>query len=173
VGVCKKQMSTNTIKKNSIIYAFIDSQNLNLGIQSLGWKLDFKKFRIYLNDKYHVQKAFLFIGYIEKYKNLYKQLKSYGYTLIFKKTSTKRWGQPKGNVDAELVLFASAIEFNTYDSAILISGDGDFNCLIYFLLSKRKLSRILIPNRRGMSKLLWEFSKYIDYLENLKYKLGK
>ena len=28
-------------------YAFIDSQNLNLGIQSMGWKLDWKKFRVY------------------------------------------------------------------------------------------------------------------------------
>lgn len=31
-------------------YAFIDSQNLNLGINKLNWKLDFKKFRIYLSD---------------------------------------------------------------------------------------------------------------------------
>ena len=32
-------------------YAYIDSQNLNLGIQSLGWKLDYKRFRIYLREK--------------------------------------------------------------------------------------------------------------------------
>ncbi|MDP2951314.1 MAG: hypothetical protein Q8N55_02925 [bacterium] len=25
-------------------YGFIDSQNLNLGVLALGWKLDFKKF---------------------------------------------------------------------------------------------------------------------------------
>ena len=36
-------------------YAFIDSQNLNLSILSLGWKLDFQRFRVYLRDKYHVQ----------------------------------------------------------------------------------------------------------------------
>ncbi len=29
-------------------YAFIDSQNLNLGIKKLGWKLDYRKFRVYL-----------------------------------------------------------------------------------------------------------------------------
>jgi len=33
-------------------YAFIDSQNLNLSIREQGWVLDFKKFRIYLKDKY-------------------------------------------------------------------------------------------------------------------------
>lgn len=33
-------------------YAFIDSQNLNLSIKSLGWNLDFQKFRRYLKEKY-------------------------------------------------------------------------------------------------------------------------
>ena len=30
------------------VYAFIDSQNLNLGVRSQGWKLDYGKFRLYL-----------------------------------------------------------------------------------------------------------------------------
>lgn len=46
-------------------YAFIDSQNLNLSIRDLGWRLDFSRFRKYLSDKYQVSKAFVFIGYIE------------------------------------------------------------------------------------------------------------
>ncbi|MFA5080773.1 MAG: hypothetical protein WC472_04115 [Candidatus Paceibacterota bacterium] len=56
-------------------FAFIDSQNLNLGVSKdiydkkgtllyYGWKLDFKKLRIYLKDKYSINKAFLFIGYV-------------------------------------------------------------------------------------------------------------
>ena len=55
-----------SIKQNTV-YAFIDSQNLNLGIRSLGWNLDFKRFRVYLKDKYDVKKAFLFIGYNPKF----------------------------------------------------------------------------------------------------------
>jgi len=81
-----------------IIYAFIDSQNLNLGTSKdlfnrkgkkiyKGWKLDFKKFRIYLSDKFHVSKAFLFIGYIKENERMYRQLKSFGYELIFKPTT--------------------------------------------------------------------------------------
>ncbi len=46
-----------TTKNN---YAFIDSQNLNLSIRDQGWKLDFKRFRRYLYDKYDVSKAFLY-----------------------------------------------------------------------------------------------------------------
>jgi hypothetical protein len=51
-------------KEKPIVYAFIDSQNLNLGIQSRGWKLDFKKFRSYLRKEYDVSKAYLFIGQV-------------------------------------------------------------------------------------------------------------
>ena len=50
------------MKKESNNYAFIDSQNLNLGIQKLGWKLNYQKFRIYLAEKYGVKKAYIFIS---------------------------------------------------------------------------------------------------------------
>ena len=41
------------------VYVFIDSQNLNLGVRDLGWKLDFKKFFIYLKDKYRDYKLYV------------------------------------------------------------------------------------------------------------------
>ena len=43
------------MKKDENNYAFIDSQNLNLSIQKLGWKLDYRKFRVYIAEKYAVQ----------------------------------------------------------------------------------------------------------------------
>jgi len=44
-------------KKQKNNYAFIDSQNLNLGVQrDLGWKLDYKKFRVYLREKLEYKK---------------------------------------------------------------------------------------------------------------------
>lgn len=55
-------------------YAFIDSQNLNLGIRSLGWKLDFTKFRRYLREKYQVATAYLFIGYVPQNQDFYSAL---------------------------------------------------------------------------------------------------
>lgn len=122
--------------KKENIYAFIDSQNLNLGtskdmrrngkIVYRGWKLDFKKFRKYLSDKFKVSKAFLFIGYIPANKQLYLKLKAYGYELVYKPTVKDSMGKPKGNVDAELVLHTAAIEYLHYDKAVIVSGDGDF-----------------------------------------------
>lgn len=162
----------NKHKKKSIIYAFIDSQNLNLGVNSLGWRLDFKKFRIYLEDKYDVKKAFLFIGFVPNNKQLYEALKKSGYTLIFKPViKSNRHAKTKGNVDAELVLH-SMIEFPHFDRAIIISGDGDFYCLVDYLLSNGKLAKIIVPNRK-YSSLLRNFRDYIVHVEDFKNKVNK
>ena len=62
------------MRKDKNNYAFIDSNNLNLSIQELSWKLDFKRFRVYLKEKYKVSKAFLFIGYMPGNEFLYTSL---------------------------------------------------------------------------------------------------
>ena len=65
------------MKKPLNNYAFIDSQNLNVNIRKLGWKLDFLRFRVHLGEKYGIRKAYLFVGYRKEYQNLYKMLKKY------------------------------------------------------------------------------------------------
>lgn len=154
-------------KKKQKIYAFIDSQNLNLAIRGQGWILDLKKFRQYLEKKYSVGKAFFFIGYIKENENLYSFLRNSGYTLIFKRVSNLQNGEIKGNVDAELVLHAM-IEFDNYDQAIIISGDGDFYCLIEYLSQKNKFRKLLIPNQFKYSFLLKKFIAKIAFMNNLR-----
>lgn len=162
-------------KKRDVIYAFIDSQNLNLGTSKdiykgkkliyKGWRLDFKKFRRYLFDKFRVTKAFLFIGYIPSNTSLYRSLRSYHYDLVFKPTVKDNQGKPKGNVDAELVLHAVAVEFARYEKAVIVSGDGDFRCLHEFLERRGKLLAIIIPNRFSESSLLNTFQKYKIFID--------
>jgi len=156
------------LKENN--YAFIDSQNLNLSIQGQGWKLDFKRFRKYLDDKYGVTKAFIFIGYIATNESLYTALQMYGYILIFKPTLTLPSGKPKGNIDAELVLHAM-IEYSNYKKAIIVSGDGDFYCLIEHLKKREKLERVIIPDRYKFSSLLRELTSDMVFMNDLKDKL--
>ncbi len=151
-------------------YAFIDSQNLNLSIQAQGWRLDFKRFRKYLEDKYGISKAFLFIGYIPTNQDLYISLQSYGYILVFKPTLILPSGKPKGNVDAELVMH-TMIERPNYEKAIIITGDGDFYCLIEYLEKTGKLLRLIIPNRHKYSALLRKFASKITFMNGLKDKL--
>jgi len=167
--------------KKPIVYAFIDSQNLNLGTSKdlrkgekviyKGWRLDYKKFRRYLTDKFRVQKAFLFIGYIKQYEEMYESLKSYGYEMVYKPTVKDSQGKPKGNVDAELVLHSVAIQYPEYDKAVIVSGDGDFYCLHKYLKKNKKLLRIIIPNIKSESSLLKEFQKYKTFIYYERHKL--
>ncbi len=153
-------------------YAFIDSQNLNLGVTSLGWKLDWRKFRQYLRNKYSVTDAYLFIGYKPGNEALYADLQKKGYLVVLKPTMELPDKTVKGNVDAELVLH-SMVQYENYDKAIIVSGDGDFFCLVEYLESKNKLLHIMTPNQR-YSKLFKKYSSFVvrvDWLRgSLEYK---
>ena len=153
------------------IYAFIDSQNLNLAIRGAGWRLDFRKFYVYLSEKYKIDKAFLFIGYYQGNEGLYKNLQQMGYILIFKPTLQDRDGCIiKGNCDAELVLHCM-IEYKNFDKAIVVSGDGDFYCLVEYLEKNNKLLKIGIPNKYKYSSLFMPFAKYFFFINYFRYFL--
>lgn len=152
-------------------YAFIDSQNVNLGIRELGWKLDWRKFRVYLKEKYGVETAYMFIGYMEENQDLYMSLQKNGYILIFKEV-LKGNGFVKGNCDAELVLQAM-IDYDNYKKAIIVSGDGDFACLVRHLKKQGKLEKVLVPNMSKYSALLKKAAanEHLDFMNNLEKKL--
>jgi len=154
-------------------YAFIDAQNLFLGVKVQGWKLDYAKFRQYLSDKYNVERAYLFIGYLPENADIYAELQAQGYILIFKEALKVRNKIIKGNVDAELVLEAM-IQYDNYSQAIIVSGDGDFACLIKHLYKKDKLGKVLVPNQASYSVLIKKTAKEkIDSITSLKNKLQK
>jgi uncharacterized LabA/DUF88 family protein len=157
------------MKKPINNYAFIDSQNLNMGTKSEGWKLDFRVFRQYLRSKYAITKAFIFIGYIDGNESLYTKLQESGFILVFKPTMQLPNGSVKGNVDAELVLHAM-IQYAHYDKAIIVSGDGDFFCLADYLHENNKLLKIMTPNKH-FSGFLRKFNSYIVRIDLLKSSL--
>lgn len=153
-------------------FAFIDSQNVYLSIRSQGWDIDWKRFRVYLKEHYKVEKAFLFIGYIEGNNKLYTKLQEAGFICIWKPVLTYKDGTIKGNVDAELVLH-TMIQLPNFDQAVIVTGDGDFYCLIQYLLEKQKLRTVLVPNQEKYSGLLKSFAKKnIAFMNNLKNKIG-
>ena len=152
-------------------YAFIDSQNLNLSIQQLGWKLDFYRFRKYLAEKYHVTRALIFVGYVEENADLYNHLINVGYELVYKPTLAYKDGTMKGNVDAELVLH-TMIEWPNYDQAVIVSGDGDFYSLVEHLITHNKLAKLIIPNKFNYSSLLKRFdSQYLAFVSDLRSRM--
>lgn len=160
------------MKQSKNNYAFIDGTNLYLGIKNQGWRLDYRRFRVFLRDKYNVKKAFIFLGYQPGNETLYKRLQEQGYICIFKPILEYRKGKKvriKGNVDADLVLYVM-IEFLNYDKAIIVSGDGDFYNLVRYLIEKNKLLKIIVPNKK-YSSLLRKFSSFIVNLNLFRPKI--
>lgn len=154
-------------------YAFIDSQNVYLSIKRLGWEIDWKRFRIYLKEHYGVSQAFLFIGFIEGNNELYSELQQAGFICIFKPVLTYKDGTVKGNVDAEMVL-NTMIQYSNFNKAIIVTSDGDFYCLVKYLLENNKLETTLAPGRKFCSSLLKRFSKKnIAFMDSLKGIIGK
>lgn len=150
--------------------AFIDGNNLYKSGFDIGWKLDTRKFRIHLTETYQVRKAYYCIGYIPANTVLYARLQSEGYELIFKKVQYIN-GQPKGNIDAELVLKCMT-QYRVYDKAVIVTSDGDFACLVKYLIQKKKLRGVIASKRMLCSDLLQEASgTYLSYLDDLRKKL--
>ena len=159
-------------KRNLANYAFIDSQNLYLGVKSQGWESDYARFRIYLRNKYNISKAFLFIGYIPGNENLYTRFQKAGFIVVFKPTLEIKKGRKievKGNVDAELVLH-TMIEYKNYQKAIIVSGDGDFRCLVEYLVNNNKLLLVLAPNKH-YSSLLRIYNNFVVRVDLLRGSL--
>jgi uncharacterized LabA/DUF88 family protein len=171
-------------------FAFIDNQNLNLGVQKLGWKMDWRKFRKFLQDHYGVTKAYMFIGHMPEHEDMYLQLHEAGYLIVLKptfdmtkpqKTDEQKAEKPedkkpvKGNVDAELVLWAVK-EMKNYHQAVIISGDGDFYSLVEYLEQQKKLLKILAPNAK-YSSLYNQYEQFIERIDKhrgeLAYRPGK
>lgn len=154
--------------KKSTNFAYIDGANLYRGIISLGWTLDYKRFRVWLREKYAVDRAYIFIGLVAKYKDLYTHLQEAGFTLVFKETTYDGNGQVKGNCDADLVLWVVRDAYeNAFEQSIIVSSDGDYAGLVKFLIEKDKIRTILSPNNR-CSILLKRTSAPIAYLDNQK-----
>jgi uncharacterized LabA/DUF88 family protein len=180
------------VEKLKRVYAFIDSQNLNIGVQKSGWKMDWRKFRKFLADRYGVTKAYMFIGYMPENEDLYEQMHQAGYAVVLKPTFDLTRPQPemvevmgetqgpklpeheerkvKGNIDAELVLWAMK-EMSNYEKAIIVSGDGDFYCLVEYLDQKDRLSHLLAPSQH-YSGLYNRYEKYIVRLDQFRRELA-
>lgn len=128
------------------------------GIRKLGWHLDYRRFRIWLIEKYNVDRAYIFLGFIADQQGLYDYLRRAGFILIFKTTVPGSEGKLKGNCDAEMVLKA-IVDFyeNRFAQAVLISGDGDFACLATFLLNRKALKTVIAQTARGVLILSEKF----------------
>ncbi len=157
-------------KKNTI--AYIDFSNLKFGIRESGWVINYKSLRSWLRDKFNVNSAILFMGLIPGNFNFYNYLQDLSFDISFKPIIINKNGQTKGNVDGDLILrIARDFYENKLEKAILISGDGDYRCIVEFLKEKDVPVVVVSPNKKYLSLLLKRTNVPIVILEELKNKL--
>ena len=146
------EMSTRAVRN----VAFIDGQNLHLGTRVNGWTIDHAKFRIYLRDKYHIDEAYYFLGFVsEEEQDLYNNLQRAGFILSFREHSSTLKGQKKGNVDSDIVFSAMRMvaDGELFEKIFIISGDGDYKKLVDYLVKKQRFGKMLFPNTQFASSL--------------------
>lgn len=140
-------------------YAFIDGQNLHMATTKRAvdpWKVNLARLRVYLEQKYEVSKAFYFLGYLDETQDaLYEAIQSAGFILIFREHTSLMLGKKKGNVDSDIILYIMKKLYyaEPFGNVVLVSGDGDYKQLVDFLVTEKRLKKILFPDGRRASSL--------------------
>jgi len=159
-------------KKTNI--AYIDGQNLYMGTTTSkpSWKVNLKRFRVYLQEKYQVNKAYYYLGFVQSGKEvekLYEDIQSAGFILVFRQHNSAMLGKKKGNVDSDIIfsIMKRIYKKEDFNKIVLVSGDRDYKMIVDFLLEESRFEKILFPNKKFASSLYKEIgSEYFDYLES-------
>ncbi len=152
--------------------AYIDGQNLHMGttLRDPEWRVDLTRFRVYLEKKYNVEKAYYYLGYVKedgKGDNLYEEIQSAGFILVFRQHTSAMLGEKKGNVDSDIIfsIMKRLYRREEFEKVVLVTGDGDYKLLVDFLIEENKLVKVLFPKQRYASSLYKQIThKYFDDL---------
>ena len=170
--------------------AFIDGQNLYYALKSNGLKIDYKRFRVYLKDKYNVEEVYYFLGFIKNEESsLYENLQKAGFIrLILKQALCLFWQflaatcfvnahrcaasarSPQLRFAQKLskmhfVLFENkSVKFKAHNELMAGKKKGNVDTDIVFEVMKK-----LIENSNEFDKILiisgdGDYKKLIDYL---------
>jgi uncharacterized LabA/DUF88 family protein len=153
--------------------AVIDGQNLYMGTAKREidpWRIDLVRFRVYLEKKYGITKAYYFLGYVQEARQeMYEEIQAAGFVLVFREHNTAMLGKKKGNVDSDIIftVMKKLYKKEDFEKVFLVSGDGDYKILVDFLIEEGRFGKVLFPNRKFASSLYKKLgSEYFDFLEN-------
>jgi|SRR3989344_6194704 len=150
---------------------FIDASNIYFSQKTLNWRVDFEKLLRYFKTETQLARIAFYSALNpdnQKEKKFHDFLEIIGYQVKSKKIKFirdgddgARGGHHKGNVDVDLTIDAVDMK-ESYDTFILLSGDGDFESLIVYL--KKHGKRCIIMSTKGhVSIELLRQAKFVDF----------
>ncbi len=154
--------------------AYIDGQNLHMGTTKSApkWRIDLTRFRTYLKEKYHVDRAYYYLGYVQQgvnFDSIYEEIQEAGFILVFRQHNSAMIGKKKGNVDSDIIFSAMKrlVTGDDFAKVVLVSGDGDYKMLVDFLIQQKRFAKILFPNKKYSSSLYKSISStYFAHLDD-------
>ncbi|MDD4990436.1 MAG: NYN domain-containing protein [Candidatus Pacebacteria bacterium] len=156
---------------------FIDASNIYFSQKTMGWRVDFKKLLEYFKTNADISKVIFYAAINPenlKERKFHDFLEIIGYSVRHKevkfikdqKDNIHR-GHNKGNIDVDLTI--DAVHFrDSYETFILLSGDGDFESLIKYLKAYKKRC-IVISAKKHIAIELIRQAKFIDFKKIRKY----
>jgi len=172
-----------SMKKQSVIYVFIDASNLWEAQKAKGRFFDYEKLRRFIKEKFNSSAINIFYytaypaegtrGYsLDGRHKFYTFLKK-GLGIIVRKKELKRITittevgegiEEKGNMDVEITIDALH-NIKKYDIAVLFSGDSDFLALVVYLRRAGKKVYIFSSKNNISEELKTGGDGYFDVLK--------
>ncbi len=138
-------MIESGLNKKTTVY--VDFANLMARCKQDSVNIDFKKFYIFLSERYNTKNIILFSGYFKEKQNEYNINLSIGYIYSFKDIIyNKEESKIKANCDVDITIKCMQDIYDEKpDQAVLISSDGDFAGLIKLWQSKNIKVTVISP----------------------------
>jgi uncharacterized LabA/DUF88 family protein len=151
---------------------FIDHANLEYSARDLNIKIDYAKLRSRLIENAQVIGAWIYMGVNPedfRQRNFLFRLQKIGYEIVGKKIHYREDGSMEANVDIDLAVdMVSMISGEAvFDTAILVSGDGDYIPAVEKLRQKGVKVRVVSLRPCTSSALIAMVDDYMD-LEGIK-----
>jgi uncharacterized LabA/DUF88 family protein len=160
------------IRQNSRVFLFGDDSNFFYAFKRLGIKRNLQAYLDLIN-LFNVDALDTYIYMSLNPKNewedlLIHQLRRNNFQVFVKKIVERADGTRKGNVDTKIA-WDMRDRLDDYDVAILVSGDGDFTCIVEML--KRRGKCVVVVGLSSMtSRALKNMADYFIDLEELFFR---
>ncbi len=153
---------------------FIDGSNLFYAALQLGIEIDYTKLLVRLTASSRLLRSFFYTGVDranEKQQGFLLWMRRNGYRVITKDLVQLPDGSKKANLDVEIAVDMLSLA-GTYDTAILVSGDGDLAYAVNAVSYKGV--RVEVVSLRSMTSdsLINVADRYVD-LEQIKDEIQK
>lgn len=155
------------LPKQNRLAIFIDAANLFYAAQELGIHIDYRKLKACLTANFFLVGAWYYTGVDSTQaaqRSFLSQLRLFGYKVIPKEVVKRADGSRKANLDVKIALDMKNF-VNSYDTAILVSGDGDLEWAVEEVRDSGKTVEVVGLRSMTSYDLRDVASSYIDLVD--------